>query len=651
MPRPSGPWSVIGWLATPGPEPSLAGAAFLIGADILVTCAHVIRDDLGLPSPTPRNVPTDRVVVRFEALESESTGRVLRNGWFPDSARSRDGLSDIAIVRLQRPVDGITIPAIARTIPNQQFDTFVFGAEPGYERIGQEIQVKIGGNPNPKGWRPLDSPPTGFSVKRGFSGAPTMDGLGNTVWGMIAAVDAGGERVSFAITADHLWQALRRAGAQATAGVRIADKADANARRAMAALRDRVAGMEVESKQKEAESRQKEAEIARLQEMVRSFEQRERTTRGVGPEGRALQSLAQGDALPATDILRERIREQRAEAAAASWQLGSLLSLTDAAAALEAYHEAALLNPDDFLTLMAVGDREMQAGTLKEAARAYQRAYTVAARYAKADPNSNEWRHNVGLSQESIGDVHMERIDYEAALTAYHKSLDIRIKLSEDDPLDTEWQRSLSVSYNRIGDVHLAEGHRDLALDAYEKDLEIAARLAVANPTDIGSRRDLAVSYERVGDVRMEQHAYPAAREAYQQSLTIRKKLAEDDPSDTDRQRDLSVSYNKIGNVCLAERGYKGALDAYSKDLGIASALAAGNQTNTGRQRDLAVSHERIGDVHMAQGAYGEAISAYQKSLKIRQGLIKIDSGNPSWQGELAWVRRRITEAQKHTAR
>src|SRR5207302_4287789 len=141
---------------------------------------------------------------------------------------------------------------------------------------------------------------TGFSVKRGFSGAPAMDELGNPVWGMIATVDAGGQKVSFAITADDLRAALSTAGAQSLTGVRVADQADVDARNAMKALREQIAGMELETKQSEEE-------IARLQQMVCSFEQRERVTSRISAEHVALQLLAVEVERPAEGLLRKHI--------------------------------------------------------------------------------------------------------------------------------------------------------------------------------------------------------------------------------------------------------------------------------------------------------------------------------------------------------
>jgi hypothetical protein len=57
MARVSGPWGAVAWLSGYNAEKTLAGAAFLIGSDIVLTCAHVIRDHLGLPTPTPPEPP------------------------------------------------------------------------------------------------------------------------------------------------------------------------------------------------------------------------------------------------------------------------------------------------------------------------------------------------------------------------------------------------------------------------------------------------------------------------------------------------------------------------------------------------------------------------------------------------------------------
>jgi tetratricopeptide (TPR) repeat protein len=321
-----------------------------------------------------------------------------------------------------------------------------------------------------------------------------MDELGNTVWGMIAAVDAGGERVSFAIPADDLHRALQRLGAASAAGVRIEDEADVDARKAMTALTERMAGMELEDERKQAE-------IERLREMVRDFEQRERKTAGVGPDRAALQSLAQGDIRPAADILRDRVRSQRHEAAACSRQLGSLLSLTNSAEALAAYREAALLDPEDFSTLIELGDRERRAGSLMRAAEAFQRAQRVATDRTETDPHNTEWQRDLSVSHDRIGDVRQAQGDLPGALDFYDKGLKIAVQLADTDPDNTERQRDLSISHERIGDVRRAQGGLPGALDAYNKSLEIRARLATLDPSNAEWQEDLAVSRRLIAQI------------------------------------------------------------------------------------------------------------------------------------------------------
>ncbi|MBV9655764.1 MAG: trypsin-like peptidase domain-containing protein, partial [Acetobacteraceae bacterium] len=256
MPRELGPSAIVGWLKAP--DGTLAGAAFLIGPDVALTCAHVIRDHLQLGRPTPAHRPDAKVTIRFEGARQTVEGSILPSGWFPDVPAEDEDLADIAVIRLDRRLDGPPMPALARMLSNVEFEATVFGSEPGYQEIGQQASVKVNGTPSNRGWRQLDSDGGGFAVERGFSGAPAMDARGNTVWGMVTTVDAKERKVSFAITAHDLRSALERAGADLH--VRISDDVDALARQALDGL---LASHESEKAALKAESGR---EIERLRE-------------------------------------------------------------------------------------------------------------------------------------------------------------------------------------------------------------------------------------------------------------------------------------------------------------------------------------------------------------------------------------------------
>ena len=115
-----GPGAVVGWLRVHAEKDALAGCAFLVGPDIALTCAHVVGAHLGLPKPIPMQQPNEVVTIRFEALQDEVTGRVLPGGWFTNVRPQPGELSDIAVVRLDKPVTAISpLPAIAQRMPNQ----------------------------------------------------------------------------------------------------------------------------------------------------------------------------------------------------------------------------------------------------------------------------------------------------------------------------------------------------------------------------------------------------------------------------------------------------------------------------------------------------------------------------------------------------
>src|SRR5271154_4394335 len=152
-----GPGAVVGWLRAHATADDLAGCAFLIGPDIVLTCAHVIGAHLGLPTPVPTEPPADPITIRFEALQHELTGHVLPGGWFSNARPAPGEFSDIAVLRLDQPTQGIShLPAIAQRMPNQSRPVLIHGAEADYKSYGQQVQGEMGGSNLPRGWRQVD---------------------------------------------------------------------------------------------------------------------------------------------------------------------------------------------------------------------------------------------------------------------------------------------------------------------------------------------------------------------------------------------------------------------------------------------------------------------------------------------------------------
>jgi tetratricopeptide (TPR) repeat protein len=216
--------------------------------------------------------------------------------------------------------------------------------------------------------------------------------------------------------------------------------------------------------------------------------------------GRALDLLRQNKTSEATDLFRAvaadkeaRIRQDRADAAAAYRHLGAIAGLGDPKRALDAYAKALELDADDVESLYWVSWLRMERGNLSEAKNGFQRVLALAT--IDNQTSYNFW------AKLGLGDVLVAQGNLPEALKAYQDGLAIAERLARADPGNAGWQRDLSVSYEKIGNVLVDQGNLPEALKAYQDGLAIRERLARADPGNAGWQRDLSVFYEKIGFV------------------------------------------------------------------------------------------------------------------------------------------------------
>ena len=110
-----GPNHAVAWLGPPAGAQGVAGQAFLVGEQVALTCAHVVRDHLGLGPTTPADRPTAEVKLNFGRLRRSVGARVAECGWFPDGTGT--DLEDIAVLILDEPLDQVRHAGIAPVEP------------------------------------------------------------------------------------------------------------------------------------------------------------------------------------------------------------------------------------------------------------------------------------------------------------------------------------------------------------------------------------------------------------------------------------------------------------------------------------------------------------------------------------------------------
>ncbi|MFI0819066.1 trypsin-like peptidase domain-containing protein [Streptomyces sp. NPDC021098] len=167
---------------------TVVGAGFLVAADVVCTCAHVVARALDLDD-VPEEPPADAVALDFPLLRDAEgavpDGRATVVTW----RWADDGSADVALLRLDGPVRG------ARPVPLVD-GTQVWGhgfRVLGYPRGGEQGVWAAGTlrGPQGAGWLQMESEPTGRRVSPGFSGSPVWDEEQGGVVGMTVAVQRG----------------------------------------------------------------------------------------------------------------------------------------------------------------------------------------------------------------------------------------------------------------------------------------------------------------------------------------------------------------------------------------------------------------------------------------------------------------------------
>ncbi|BDG73246.1 tetratricopeptide repeat protein [Roseomonas fluvialis] len=289
-----------------------------------------------------------------------------------------------------------------------------------------------------------------------------------------------------------------------------------------------------------------------------------------------------------------------------------------------------------------VADVLEDQGDTTAALAEYGKALIIAARLAASDPGQADWQRDLSVSHLRIGSVLHRRGEALGAQLHYRKGMVIREHLAAINPGRVEWQYDLSLNYTRLGDVLVIRGETAAALAEYSKAIAIAARLVTTDSEHTEWQRHLGYNYIRVGDVLRTQSDASAALAEYRKAMAIAEWLVAIDPSTSLWQDDLSIAHNKVGLV-LTDTGHpRAALAEYRKGMAIAKRLAATDPLQPEWQRSLMVSHQRIGDALQEQRDTAAALAEYRKSMAIAERLVATDPSNAEWQRDLAISYQRI---------
>jgi WD40 repeat protein/energy-coupling factor transporter ATP-binding protein EcfA2 len=157
------------------------GAGFLVAADVVCTCAHVVARALGVPDGAEQ-APGKSLDLDFPLLVGRPRARATMVSW-------RRGGSDVALLRLDAAVEGGRPVQLVDGTGVWGHTFRVFGhparADDGVWASGT---LRAGQG---SGWLQMEAREPGPRIEEGFSGAPVWDDAQDGVVGMTVAAERG----------------------------------------------------------------------------------------------------------------------------------------------------------------------------------------------------------------------------------------------------------------------------------------------------------------------------------------------------------------------------------------------------------------------------------------------------------------------------
>ncbi|MHA6619468.1 nSTAND1 domain-containing NTPase [Pseudonocardia sp. DLS-67] len=177
------------------------GAGFVIGPDLVATCAHVVaaavRSDPYDPMPPSRRVELDLPLLFADSPE-RVTAEVAR--WIPIAP---EGTGDIAVLRVRDPLpEGARMPPLRRVDQLWDHPFRVLGFPDGMAD-GVWATGRFRGQQGTR-WFQMQGTAGEQPIVEGFSGSPVWDETSGAVVGMTVATDLSGTTTAYLIPIDQV---------------------------------------------------------------------------------------------------------------------------------------------------------------------------------------------------------------------------------------------------------------------------------------------------------------------------------------------------------------------------------------------------------------------------------------------------------------
>ncbi|HEX4145025.1 MAG TPA: tetratricopeptide repeat protein [Pirellulales bacterium] len=284
-----------------------------------------------------------------------------------------------------------------------------------------------------------------------------------------------------------------------------------------------------------------------------------------------------------------------------------------------------LTKPDEFAALVALAQREHQAGRLAAAAAAYQRVLAV--------------RPDFAVAHNDLGIIHAQQGRLDQALAWFERAISLQpdyadahnnlgivlLSLGKPDEAAARFEQALAIrpayaeAQNNLGNILAQQGQLDRARSLFEQAIALQPDYVDAH-NNLGNAlrsqdklADAAVHFEQalalrpnhaegqnnLGNVLLNLGRFDEAEACYHRSLALRPDYAE--------------SHNDLGIVLARQDKLEQAQARFERTIALAPTFAK--------------AHSNLANVLLNQGQLDKAATLYQQALALQPSLAEAHMG------------------------
>jgi eukaryotic-like serine/threonine-protein kinase len=169
-------------------------------------------------------------------------------------------------------------------------------------------------------------------------------------------------------------------------------------------------------------------------------------------------------------------------------------------------------------------------GDFKAAREAYESSLAMDEAVARERPDNQRARRGVAVLRLKLGDMQLEAGEIEQAAANYDAAVNDFDRLGAADPDNALLSRNAAMARRKRGFAFEMRGDTRAALAEYGRAETALKALIQADPRNTQATMDHAVLLKNVGDLHYKLEKLPAAAAAYRESSALLKTLAASDP-------------------------------------------------------------------------------------------------------------------------